>query len=74
MTPLRIEVHLAKKCEDSAKINKTIVAFNRRFHFHGVIRHTVIGKEVVAVYLPEPKEKERDTKPYVGGADPFTGG
>ena len=56
MTPLRIEVHLADKCEDSAKLNKTIVGFNRRFHFHGIIRKDISRKEVIAVYLPEEKE------------------
>ena len=53
MKPLRIEVHLEKEVDDPGKISRTIVAFNQRFHFHGIIRHTIIGKEMIAVYLPE---------------------
>ena len=52
--PLRMEITLSGK--DGDKFNKTIVVFNQRFIFHGIIRKDIRDKTVVAVYLPEPKE------------------
>ena len=53
MRALRLEVHLDRTEERvETKICPTINAFGRKFHFHGIVRHTIVGKEVVAVYLP----------------------
>ena len=51
---LRMEVTLSGN--DGEKFNKTIIGFNTRFHFHGIIRKDIKDKTVIAVYLPEPKE------------------
>ena len=53
MRALRIEVHLDRTEErEDTKVCPTINAFGRKFHFHGIVRHTIVGKEVIAVYLP----------------------
>ena len=51
MKCIKIEAHITRDKKDVKKINKTIVAFNQRFHLDKII--DLYWGEAIVVYLPE---------------------
>ena len=56
MKCIKIEAHIKRDKKDVEKINKTIVAFNQRFHLSHI--NDLFWDEAIVVYLPEEEINE----------------